>query len=139
MSERSDDDSLSSFQADFDRLAGMLQLFSDEIDSLGTNLQRMQKPLEDIELSQLMDVRTLEASTFRRKTFQMKLALAGIDGAKRVPFHQICSYLRTYLFQHNMVLPDGTLQLDTTLKLLFSVEEPVTFLDLIARLHRIVV
>lgn len=139
MSDASESEaSCSSFQADFDRLATMLQTFAEEIESLAGNLEHMQKPMENIEYTQLVDPRTLETSSFRGKTFQMKISLAGIDAKKRYPFHFICANLRNYLFRNDMVLADGTLRLDNTLKQLFSVEEPVTYLDLLGRLHTIV-
>jgi hypothetical protein len=132
------EDSFSSFQADFDRLTDLLKMFATDVDALGSNLEKMQKPLENIEIAQLSDTVYLEQSPFRSKTFLLKSEFSGIDITQRHSFQKICSLLRTYLFQHNMVSADGKIVLIKPLQTLFDIQEPATYLDLIGKLQRII-
>jgi len=134
-SESESEDSFSSFQEDFDRLTGMLRLFASDIESLGSNLEKMQKPIENLEFEQLADPSYLEKSPFRSKAFLLKRELSGIDMNKRHPFHRICEVLHTYLFLNNLVQADGTIVVNDILRNLFDIEEPrTTYLDLIGKL-----
>ena len=129
------EDSFSSFQEDFDRLTGMLRLFASDIESLGSNLEKMQKPIENLEFEQLADPSYLEKSPFRSKAFLLKREFSGIDINKRHPFRQICEVLRKYLFAQNLVQADGTVLVNETIRKLFDIEEQsTTYLDLIGKL-----
>ena len=140
-------DSFSSIQADFERLSEILQNFASDIDVLGSNLVKMQKPIENIELNQLMDVSFLENSAFRKQTFLVRdsglSGLSGFEPNKRYPFNEICSVLRNYLFKNNLVRVDGTIVLNEYLKNLFKLENTnegnINYLDIIVRLKNVLV
>ena len=140
-SSSSSSESFSSIQADFERLSEMLHNFASGVDTIETNLIKMQKPIENLELNQLMDVNYLENSSFRNQTFLLKESgFSGFAKDKRYRFKDICAVLRNYLFTNNLVQADGSVILNDHLKKIFDLnEESVEYLDLIARLKHVLV
>ena len=134
-------ESFSSIQADFERLSEMLHNFASGVDTIESNLIKMQKPIENLELNQLMDVKYLENSSFRNQTFLLKdSGFTGFAKNKRYRFQDICAVLRNYLFMNNLIQVDGSVKLNDHLKKIFDLnEENVEYLDLIARLKNVVV
>lgn len=135
-------ESFSSFQADFERLSEMLQNFASDVDTLETNLIKIQKPIENIEISKLANCDYLENSSFRKQSFLIKApGIVGFSPEKRYPFKDICTGLRNYLFQNNLVKANGTIILNEPLKALFKLNDSpdFTYLDLISHLKNVVV
>jgi hypothetical protein len=137
-------DSFSSIQADFERLTEILQQFASDIDVLGSNLNKIQKPIENLELTQLAEPAFLETSPFRKQTFLVKASgcslFTGIDKNKRYHFHEICGVLRSHLIRNNLVQSDGFIKLNEQLKKVFHIEEDsVQYLDIISHLRHVLV
>ena len=136
-------DSFSSLQADFERLTETLSMFASEIDCLGENLVKIQKPIEHLEIDQLANPTFLEKSPFRLQGFLMKPpGFPGIELNRRYPFHEICELLRNYIFRMNLVKDNGSIVLNDTLSKMFVIDDisiEYTYLDLIARLKHVLV
>jgi len=139
--DSSSSESFSSIQADFERLSEMLHNFASGVDTIETNLIKMQKPIENLELNQLMDVKYLENSSFRNQTFLLKESgFSGFAKDKRYRFKDICAVLRNYLFTNNLIQADGSVMLNDHLKKIFDLNDMrVEYLDLIARLKHVLV
>ena len=144
-SSDSESDSFSSIQADFERLTEALSHFHNNLENIGENLGKIQKPIENIEIEQLTNPEFLEKSPFRLQKFLLKnqdfSTIHGIDLTKRYSFANICSLLRNYIFSKNLVNSDGTIQINEPLQKLLKIQstESITYLDLIAGLIHILV
>lgn len=136
-------DSYSSIQADLERFSDFLTQFTKDVDTLGENLGKIQKPIENIEMEQLAQVSFLEQSPFRTQSFLLQTsAIPGIVAKRRYPFHEICSFLRGYVLQKQLIQDDGSIALNDELRNIFVLEAThtkITYLDLLLRLKKILV
>jgi hypothetical protein len=138
----SESDSYSSIQADLERFSDFLTQFTKDVDTLGENLGKIQKPIENIEMEQLANVPFLEQSPFRTQTFLLQISIPGIVAKRRYPFHEICSFLRNYVLQKQLVQEDGSIAVNEELRKIFSLEATLTnltYFDLMLRLKKILV
>jgi hypothetical protein len=114
----------------------------EEIGAIDTNLKTLTTPLTDMVAEQLSDVKFLENSPFRTSTFMLRegVPLGNMAVGKRYAFKDIVETLRVYLFDKKLVEPDGTIQVNETLRLLFEIQETeTTFPTLLLHLRRILV
>ena len=143
MSTTDESDSFSSLQADFERLSETLNIFASAIESLGDNLTKIQKPIENIEIEQLPDTVFLEKSPFRLQTFLVKSpCFPGIDPNIRYPFHKICSILRNYIFSMKLVDESGSIKPNEVLRKYFNIDssvQEISYLDLLSKLKHVLV
>ena len=139
----SESDSYSSIQADLERFSDFLTQFTKDVDTLGENLGKIQKPIENIEIEQLTQVSFLEQSPFRAQSFLLQTpAIPGIVAKRRYPFHEICSFLRNYVLQKQLVQEDGSILVNEELRNIFALEATqvtLTYFDLLLRLKTILV
>jgi len=114
----------------------------EEIGAIDTNIKTLTMPLTDMVAEQLSDVKFLENSPFRTSTFMLRegVPLGNMAVGKRYAFKDIVETLRVYLFDKKLVEPDGTIQVNETLRLLFEIQEAeTTFPTLLLHLRRILV
>ena len=136
-------DSYSSIQADLERFSDFLTQFTKDVDTLGENLGKIQKPIENIEIEQLAQVSFLEQSPFRAQSFLLQTsAIPGIVAKRRYPFHEICRFLRGYAIQKQLIQEDGSITVNEELRNIFALDvtqTKLTYLDLLLRLKKILV
>jgi hypothetical protein len=99
----------------------------------------IQRPIEDLHIDQLGDIPFLQSSPFRQTILKFKHDIGiGLDISVRHTFSDICTKLRSYLFTHNCVQDDGTIQLPPSLQSVFGLKTPITYIELLRHLHTIV-
>ena len=137
----SDVDSFASVEMNVAALNHAISELYGEAEELEEQLLTMERPLENTQLSQLGQLPFLESSPFRHAAFKVKPpGIPGVDCDKRYPFHTICTFLRNYLIEANMVLPNGDVCLNTHLQQLFGIKESVIgYVYLIGRLRQVIV
>lgn len=139
-------DSFSSIQADFERLTETLSHFQENLEAVGENLTKIQKPIENLEIEQLHNPAFLEQSPFRMQKFLLKScnfsAICKVDMHRRYSFSEICTGLRNYLFDAKLVNQDGSIRVNEPLQTLLKLPSSsvnISYLDLLARLTVILV
>lgn len=135
----SDVDSFSTVEQNIQALRHLVVELYGEAEELEEQLLHIQKPLEGLEISQLGQLPFLCASPFRHASFKIKPpGFQGIELGKRYPFHIICTMLRTYLISSGAVLPNGYIQLNKQLQILFGIKESVVgYITLLGALRNI--
>jgi hypothetical protein len=140
-SDGSDADSFSSIQENLEQLSDLVTLFTKQLEVAEEKMSEIQPKLEDTHVSLLNGVPFLETSTFRNQKFLIKPpGLPGIDTMKRYAFKTICEMMRKYLFASNLVLEDGTIQVNEFLQSMLGIKESkVSYMGLLGHLQTVIV
>lgn len=119
-------------------LANYFEEFCEEVDTVHSTIQTMEKPVTSVALATFSQPRTLESAMFRKQRFGLKEPAKNLLGCKStdLTFGALCHHIRTYLFTNNLVDSTGRIQLNADLKTLLETEESsVSFLWILKHLQ----
>jgi hypothetical protein len=135
----SDEETYKSTLEEIEHMSALITEFTVAIETLESEMAKLNRPLENLYLEQLGTIPFLISSPFRHAEFALKApGLPGIDITKRYPYHTLCAMLRKYLFATGAVGADGTITLNKQLQDLFGIQESkATFVHLLGALRNV--
>ncbi len=127
-----------SIEEALETMAKYLQEFCEEVDTVHSTIQTMEKPVTSVALAAFSQPRVLESAVFRKERFRLKETAKTLLDCKHVntTFGGLCSHIRAYLFANKLVDSVGRVQLNEEFqKLLGTEDSSVSFLWILQHLH----
>jgi hypothetical protein len=133
-----------SFYHAIDSICEQLEEFEAGVESVQAAAQKMEQPVTGVAVGSFVQPAFLKAAPFRQEKFRWTEEAKTVFGqeAESASFAEICSTIRTYLFENGLV-KEGKINLDAEeaedLKALLDTEESTTtFVGILAHLDQFV-
>jgi hypothetical protein len=138
----SDDTTYSDMEENLNGIVDMLTFLRDGLKGMNSHVKTLEEPMMEVLLEQMTDPSHLETSPFRKATFRLAVALPTLNIERRYPYKDIVEKLRQYIFNEGLVLPDGQIRINQTLRTLFEFQDSevdTTFPKLLQKLRHVLV
>ena len=141
-SDNTEDTTYSDMEENLSEILENLTALRNGLEGINLFVKTLEEPVMDVLLEQMTDPNHLASSSFRKATFRLAVALPTLSLDRRYPYKTIVEKMRHYIFNEGLVLPDGQIRINQTLRTLFEFQESdanTTFPTLLQRLRHVLV